>query len=167
MIKPAPLEPHIKIEPETFLRPQFPAFHQLDTTWFLETNQTPQQKYQTQTNYHQPSFKIQSFQSSFNNNLYQQETYSNDTKAPYLVLPDRYNNDSNLYNSKKKSNSDNILEGLWTDEEHEAFLTGLKEIGRKWTRISREFVKTRDPNQVISHAQKYELRLRTEGKEQM
>jgi hypothetical protein len=43
----------------------------------------------------------------------------------------------------------------------------MKEIGRKWTRISREYVKTRDPNQVISHAQKYELKLKTDVKQEM
>jgi SHAQKYF class myb-like DNA-binding protein len=46
-------------------------------------------------------------------------------------------------------------EGTWSSEEHERFLIGLDKIGRNWTRISKEFVKTRSRTQVASHAQKY------------
>mmetsp|Transcript_12154 Transcript_12154/g.44353 ORF Transcript_12154/g.44353 Transcript_12154/m.44353 type:complete len:657 (+) Transcript_12154:261-2231(+) len=50
--------------------------------------------------------------------------------------------------------------GVWSDEEHRLFLQGLEKHGKGfWRAISREFVKTRSPTQVASHAQKHFLRI--------
>ncbi|KAK4481862.1 hypothetical protein RD792_012773 [Penstemon davidsonii] len=47
----------------------------------------------------------------------------------------------------------------WSEEEHKLFLLGLQKVGKgDWRGISRNFVKTRTPTQVASHAQKYFLR---------
>ncbi|CAO2818176.1 unnamed protein product [Amaranthus hypochondriacus] len=47
----------------------------------------------------------------------------------------------------------------WTEEEHKLFLLGLQTVGKgDWRGISRNFVKTRTPTQVASHAQKYFIR---------
>lgn len=47
----------------------------------------------------------------------------------------------------------------WTEEEHKLFLLGIQKVGKgDWRGISRNFVKTRTPTQVASHAQKYFLR---------
>lgn len=47
----------------------------------------------------------------------------------------------------------------WTQEEHRTFLLGLEKLGKgDWRGISRNFVTTRTPTQVASHAQKYFLR---------
>ncbi|KAK3218331.1 hypothetical protein Dsin_012301 [Dipteronia sinensis] len=48
----------------------------------------------------------------------------------------------------------------WTEKEHSDFLAGLNMLGKgNWKGISMNFVKTRNPSQVASHAQKYFLRL--------
>ncbi|KAF8412932.1 hypothetical protein HHK36_000904 [Tetracentron sinense] len=47
----------------------------------------------------------------------------------------------------------------WTEEEHRTFLAGLEKLGKgDWRGISRNFVTSRTPTQVASHAQKYFLR---------
>ncbi|XP_019424366.1 PREDICTED: transcription factor MYB1R1-like [Lupinus angustifolius] len=50
----------------------------------------------------------------------------------------------------------------WTEEEHRAFIFGLEKLGKgDWRGISRNYVTTKTPTQVASHAQKYFLRLAT------
>lgn len=47
----------------------------------------------------------------------------------------------------------------WSEDEHRLFLTGLEKLGKgDWRGISRNYVTTRTPTQVASHAQKYFLR---------
>lgn len=54
--------------------------------------------------------------------------------------------------------------GYW--KKHRQFLLGLKKYGKgDWRNISRNFVTTRTPTQVASHAQKYFIRQLTGGKD--
>ncbi|KAH7425092.1 hypothetical protein KP509_11G039500 [Ceratopteris richardii] len=68
-----------------------------------------------------------------------------------------------MYNLRDRCFSFNMLyhsAGIpWTKEEHVSFLLGLEKLGKsEWRGIARDFVKTRTPTQVASHAQKYFLR---------
>ncbi|GJT58543.1 transcription factor DIVARICATA-like protein [Tanacetum coccineum] len=54
----------------------------------------------------------------------------------------------------------------WNKEEHKLFLLRLKKYGKgEWRNISRNFVVTRIPTQVASHAQKYFIRQLSGGKD--
>ncbi|KAL3645287.1 hypothetical protein CASFOL_010467 [Castilleja foliolosa] len=54
----------------------------------------------------------------------------------------------------------------WTEEEHRRFLLGLQKHGKgDWRNISRNFVISKTPTQVASHAQKYYLRQLAGGKD--
>ncbi|GMH28916.1 hypothetical protein Nepgr_030759 [Nepenthes gracilis] len=47
----------------------------------------------------------------------------------------------------------------WTEDEHRMFLVGLQKLGKgDWRGISRNYVISRTPTQVASHAQKYFIR---------
>ncbi|KAM7267758.1 hypothetical protein ACFE04_009924 [Oxalis oulophora] len=60
-----------------------------------------------------------------------------------------------------KSDQDQRRKGIpWTEDEHKQFLYGLEKYGKgDWRSISRNFVVSRTPTQVASHAQKYFIRL--------
>ncbi|MBA0563629.1 hypothetical protein Golob_008601 [Gossypium lobatum] len=52
----------------------------------------------------------------------------------------------------------------WTEDEHRMFLEGLRKLGKgDWRGISKNYVISRTPVQVASHAQKYFLRLQAAG----
>ncbi|KAJ0967818.1 hypothetical protein J5N97_024735 [Dioscorea zingiberensis] len=54
----------------------------------------------------------------------------------------------------------------WSEEEHKQFLCGLERYGKgDWRSIARNYVLTRTPTQVASHAQKYFNRLNSSNKD--
>ncbi|XP_019163834.1 PREDICTED: transcription factor DIVARICATA-like isoform X2 [Ipomoea nil] len=75
------------------------------------------------------------------------------------------NNDS--HNGKSTRSDQERRKGIaWTEEEHRLFLLGLDKYGKgDWRSISRNFVVTRTPTQVASHAQKYFIRLNSMNKD--
>ncbi|XP_028208302.1 transcription factor DIVARICATA-like [Glycine soja] len=53
----------------------------------------------------------------------------------------------------------------WTEEEHRTFPVGFEKLGKgDWRGISRNYVTSRTPTQVASHAHKYFIRLATMNK---
>ncbi|KAK8946246.1 hypothetical protein KSP40_PGU010319 [Platanthera guangdongensis] len=71
-----------------------------------------------------------------------------------------YLSDGGLPQSSRRREGHERKRGVpWTEEEHRTFLAGLEKLGKgDWRGISRNFVMTRTPTQVASHAQKYFLR---------
>ncbi|KAI3686472.1 hypothetical protein L1987_80150 [Smallanthus sonchifolius] len=86
---------------------------------------------------------------SVNNNL---DAVAAAANTGYASADDAVRNQSNGSRERKR--------GIpWTEDEHKLFLLGLQKVGKgDWRGISRNFVKTRTPTQVASHAQKYFLR---------
>ncbi|KAK6135815.1 hypothetical protein DH2020_030423 [Rehmannia glutinosa] len=73
-----------------------------------------------------------------------------------------------VYRKRGRPNSDQERKkGVpWTEEEHRRFLLGLQKHGKgDWRNISRNFVISKTPTQVASHAQKYYLRQLSGGKD--
>ena len=50
--------------------------------------------------------------------------------------------------------------GRWTSKEHSLFVEGLKKFGRSWKKISK-YIESRNPDQVRSHAQKFDIKVKT------
>ncbi|KAK0596278.1 hypothetical protein LWI29_014292 [Acer saccharum] len=70
-----------------------------------------------------------------------------------------YLSDGQVLSQRKKASRERKKGEAWTGDEHQTFLTGLKRLGKgDWIGISKNYVTTRTPTQVASHAQKYFLR---------
>ncbi|KAF5739178.1 transcription factor MYB1R1-like [Tripterygium wilfordii] len=75
-------------------------------------------------------------------------------------LPDGYLSDDPAHGSGLVSRRGERKKGVpWTEEEHRMFLIGLQKLGKgDWRGIARNYVVSRTPTQVASHAQKYFIR---------
>ncbi|KAK9052598.1 hypothetical protein SSX86_029228 [Deinandra increscens subsp. villosa] len=72
----------------------------------------------------------------------------------------RHNRESVHGGKSSKADQERRKGVAWSEEEHRLFLLGLEKHGKgDWRSISRNFVVTRTPTQVASHAQKYFIRL--------
>ncbi|KAJ7942623.1 transcription factor DIVARICATA-like [Quillaja saponaria] len=77
-----------------------------------------------------------------------------------------YNGESNHGSKGSRSDQERRKGIAWTEDEHRLFLLGLDKYGKgDWRSISRNFVVTRTPTQVASHAQKYFIRLNSMNKD--
>lgn len=81
------------------------------------------------------------------------------TAVAAAAAADGYLSDG-LVQASTSSNSRERKKGVpWTEEEHRMFLLGLQKLGKgDWRGIARNFVISRTPTQVASHAQKYFIR---------
>ncbi|XP_057445128.1 transcription factor SRM1-like isoform X2 [Lotus japonicus] len=79
----------------------------------------------------------------------------------------RHCNSESNHGSKGSRSDQERRKGIaWTEDEHRLFLLGLDKYGKgDWRSISRNFVVTRTPTQVASHAQKYFIRLNSMNKD--
>lgn len=76
------------------------------------------------------------------------------------------NSESNSGGRASRSDQERRKGIAWTEDEHRLFLLGLDKYGKgDWRSISRNFVVTRTPTQVASHAQKYFIRLNSMNKD--
>ncbi|KAA8540356.1 hypothetical protein F0562_024725 [Nyssa sinensis] len=75
-------------------------------------------------------------------------------------VPDGYLSDDPAHATSSSNSRAERKKGVpWTEEEHRLFLLGLQKLGKgDWRGISRNFVISRTPTQVASHAQKYFIR---------
>ncbi|KAF8407414.1 hypothetical protein HHK36_006545 [Tetracentron sinense] len=77
-----------------------------------------------------------------------------------------FQNDSNHGGKASRAEQERRKGIAWTEEEHRLFLLGLDKYGKgDWRSISRNFVVSRTPTQVASHAQKYFIRLNSMNKD--
>lgn len=85
---------------------------------------------------------------------------SSDPLRDPASLPDGYASDDLTHASRSTICQAERKKGLaWTEEEHMMFLVGLQKLGKgDWKGISRNYVTSRTPTQVASHAQKYFIR---------
>lgn len=75
-------------------------------------------------------------------------------------VPDGYMSDDPTHASCSTNRRGERKKGVpWTEEEHRLFLVGLQKLGKgDWRGIARNYVVSRTPTQVASHAQKYFIR---------
>ncbi|XP_039134644.1 transcription factor SRM1 [Dioscorea cayenensis subsp. rotundata] len=74
--------------------------------------------------------------------------------------------DSNHGGKGSRSDQERRKGIAWTEDEHRLFLLGLDKYGKgDWRSISRNYVISRTPTQVASHAQKYFIRLNSMNKD--
>lgn len=95
------------------------------------------------------------------NNLseYEQPQESSNVAAAAADVTTGYASADDAVHNHTSGNRERKRGVPWTEEEHKLFLLGLQKVGKgDWRGISRNFVKTRTPTQVASHAQKYFLR---------
>jgi len=86
-------------------------------------------------------------------------------QIPPYPIPGESLSVSQLQKKVKSQDTDRRKGVPWTEEEHRLFLMGLAKYGKgDWRSISRNFVITRTPTQVASHAQKYFIRLNSQNK---
>ncbi|KAL6189674.1 hypothetical protein ACLB2K_036077 [Fragaria x ananassa] len=77
-----------------------------------------------------------------------------------------YASESNHGSKASRADQERRKGIAWTEDEHRQFLLGLEKYGKgDWRSISRNFVVTRTPTQVASHAQKYFIRLNSMNKD--
>ncbi|GLT40034.1 hypothetical protein SLA2020_141930 [Shorea laevis] len=94
------------------------------------------------------------------NNLAQYDQRPQDSSADA-----GYVSDDVVHSSESGRNRERKRGVPWTEEEHRLFLLGLQKVGKgDWRGISRNFVRTRTPTQVASHAQKYFLRRKNQNR---
>ncbi|XP_041002056.1 transcription factor MYBS3-like [Juglans microcarpa x Juglans regia] len=86
--------------------------------------------------------------------------YQDSPSSDPVHVSDGYLSDDPAHASCSANRRGDRKKGVpWTEEEHRLFLVGLQKLGKgDWRGIARNFVTSRTPTQVASHAQKYFIR---------
>jgi len=89
---------------------------------------------------------------------------TNNNEEYYGTSADSKNRDyhPSILNIDNDDNDNSSSTGRWTDEEHEAFLQGLRAHGRNWKQVA-TFIPSRTIVQIRTHAQKYFAKLTKAG----
>ena len=97
---------------------------------------------------------------------YENDTFGSSAPAPAAPAPSAPPSKKQAKAPAAKTSDQERRKGIpWTEEEHRLFLLGLAKFGKgDWRSISRNFVISRTPTQVASHAQKYFIRLNSLNK---
>lgn len=92
----------------------------------------------------------------------EEEDEDTDNMSVEKILPDQQVKSSKKVKRKRNpQRKSGQTAGRWTNEEHRAFLDGLKEFGREWKKVATR-IPTRTSAQIRSHAQKYFAKLQRE-----
>ena len=101
-------------------------------------------------------FRIEEYTSNNLNNKEINESLENIEK----------NNNSKNEENNSNFNSNEYNSGRWTNEEHNKFIEGILKYGNEWKKVQ-SIIKTRTSTQARSHAQKFFLRLKKVGNQEI
>ena len=101
-------------------------------------------------------FRIEEYTTNNLNNKEMNESLENIEK----------NNNSKNEENNSNFNSNEYNSGRWTNEEHNKFIEGILKYGNEWKKVQ-SIIKTRTSTQARSHAQKFFLRLKKVGNQEI
>jgi hypothetical protein len=143
-IKPEPFEPKVTLEPYNFIKEliPYPKLFQKTKSFLFHLHEHNHSSSKVTT---QDMKIILKTVDSRPKKTY--ETQKQQTQEPLQIF--------SMETSSSTQNKKPTKRGSFSEEEKLLFEEGLKKLGRNWTAISKNFVKTRTRRQVGNYARKY------------
>jgi hypothetical protein len=146
-IKPEPFEPKVTLEPYNFIKEliPYPKLFQKTKTLLFHRHEVHDH------NYSSSKATIQDMKIVL-------KTVDSPPKKTYETQKQQTQEQLQIFSMETSSSTQNkkpTKRGSFTEEEKLLFEEGLKKLGRNWTAISKNFVKTRTRRQVGNYARKY------------